>query len=247
MPADQETIRYTGFHGLDEDVQPFLMREVLGGGSGGRPWADGSDTIHVVPDSKNLPTEFTETRFPLLVERLGLAPDSGGPGKRRGGLGYRKEIRALRDCYFLSVADRSILSCWGLKGGKAGKPFRVTVDPGGPDERRLEGLVDDFPIPAGTLVRIDTTGGGGWGDPLEREPELVALDVTQGKVSEGSAREDYGAVLRRYPDGQLEPDLAGTERLRDELRASRGFVPFIDRGPGYRQLSGRDYAEVDVV
>ena len=54
---------------------------------------DGSDTVHVVPDSKNLPVEFTETRFPLLVESLGLAPDSGGPGTRRGGLGYRKEIR----------------------------------------------------------------------------------------------------------------------------------------------------------
>src|SRR6267378_3349676 len=120
MPADQETIRYTGFHGTDADGQPYLMREVLGGGSGGRPWADGSDTIHVVPDSKNLPVEFTETRFPLRVETLGLAPDSGGPGKRRGGLGYRKEIRVLQDGMFLSVADRSILSCWGLKGGRAG-------------------------------------------------------------------------------------------------------------------------------
>ncbi|MBA2447654.1 MAG: hypothetical protein H0V51_06475 [Chloroflexi bacterium] len=66
-------------------------------------------------------------------------------------------------------------------------------------------------------------------------------------MSEGSAREDYGAVLGRRPDGQLEPDLAGTERLRDELRARRGVVPFFDRGPGYRQLSGREYAEVDVV
>src|SRR5262249_39735098 len=64
MPADQETIRYTGFYGTDFEGQPFLMREVLGGGSGGRPWADGSDTIHIVPDSKNLPVEFTETRFP---------------------------------------------------------------------------------------------------------------------------------------------------------------------------------------
>src|SRR3954462_1644846 len=105
MPADQETIRYRGFYGPDERGQPSLMREVLGGGSGGRPWADGSDTIHVVPDSKNLPVEFTETRFPLRVESLALAPDSGGPGKRRGGLGYRKEIRTLADCYFLSVAD----------------------------------------------------------------------------------------------------------------------------------------------
>ena len=195
MPADQETIRYTGFHGTDADGQPYLMREVLGGGSGGRPWADGSDTIHVVPDSKNLPVEFTETRFPLLVESLGLATDSGGPGKRRGGLGYRKEIRVLRDSMFLSVADRSILSCWGLKGGRAGKPFRVTVAPDTPDEKRLEGLVDNEPLPAGTLVRIETTGGGGWGDPLEREPELVALDVRQGKVSAAAALADYGVVL----------------------------------------------------
>src|SRR5207245_3383287 len=195
IPADQDTIRYTGFHGLDANGQPYLMREVLGGGSGGRPWADGSDTIHIVPDSKNLPIEFTETRFPLRVETLGLAPDSGGPGKRRGGLGYRKEIRVLQDCSFLSVADRSILSCWGLKGGRAGRPFRVTLDPGGASERQLEGLVDDEPIPASTLVRIDTTGGGGWGDPLEREPELVALHVTQGKVSAASARDDYGVVL----------------------------------------------------
>jgi N-methylhydantoinase B len=243
MPADQETIRYTGFHGLDAQGQPYLMREVLGGGSGGRPWADGSDTIHVVPDSKNLPVEFTETRFPLRVETLGLAPDSGGAGKRRGGLGYRKEIRVLEDCMFLSVADRSILSCWGLKGGRAGKPFRVTVDPGGPAERHLEGLVDDEPIAAGTLVRIDTTGGGGWGDPLEREVELVALDVRQGKVSLGAARSEYGVAFSAAD----EIDRVATDALRKQLRASRGVAPFFDRGPGYRLLSGRDSAEVDVV
>jgi len=191
--------------------------------------------------------EFTETRFPLRVETLGLAPDSGGPGKRRGGLGYRKEIRVLQDCMFLSVADRSILSCWGLKGGRAGQPFRVTVDPDGPRERQLEGLVDDERLPSGTLVRIDTTGGGGWGDPLEREPELVGLDVTQGKVSRASAHSDYGVVLLPYPDGSFGVDPGATQTLRDELRARRGFVPFFDRGPGYRQLSGRDYAELDTV
>jgi N-methylhydantoinase B len=238
LPADQETIRYTGFYGTDSEGQPYLMREVLGGGSGGRPWADGSDTIHVVPDSKNLPVEFTETRYPLVVESLGLAQDSGGPGLRRGGLGYRKEIRPLEDCCFLSVADRSILSCWGLKGGRAGQPFRVTVDPDGPIERRLDGLVDDEPIPAGTLVRIDTTGGGGWGDPLEREIERVELDVRQGKVSAAAARADYGVVIG---------DPAATEALRGELRAARGPLPFFDRGPGYRQLSGREHADVDVV
>ncbi len=238
MPADQETIRYTGFYGLDPDGQPFLMREVLGGGSGGRPWADGSDTIHIVPDSKNLPVEFTETRFPLRVESLGLAPDSGGAGLHRGGLGYRKEIRALVDCAFLSVADRSILSCWGLKGGRAGKPFRVTVDPGGPAERVLEGLVDDEPIPAGTLLRIDTTGGGGWGDPLSRSPALVELDVVQGKVTPRAAQEDYGVIVG---------DAAGTSALRARMKEVRGVLPFFDRGPGYRQLSGRDFADVDLL
>lgn len=246
MPADQETIRYTGFHGRDAHDQPYLMREVLGGGSGGRPWADGSDTVHVVPDSKNLPVEFTETRFPLLVESLALAPDSGGPGKRRGGLGYRKEIRPTIDAYFLSVADRSILGCWGLKGGKAGEPFRVTVDPGGPNELQLEGLVDDEPVPAGTLVRIDTTGGGGWGDPLEREAELVALDVTQGKVSETAARERYGVILTPVGDGSYTADAAATEAQRAQLAATRAPLALFDRGPGYRLLSGQDQADVDV-
>src|SRR5262249_46955894 len=157
-PADQETIRYTGFHGVDADGQFYLMREVLGGGSGGRHYADGSDTIHVVPDSKNLPVEFTETRFPLLVERLALAPDSGGAGLRRGGLGSHKESRPPADSAFLGVAAGSILSCGGLSGGRAGAPFRVPVARGGPNERVLPGLVDDGPIPAGTLVRVETTG-----------------------------------------------------------------------------------------
>src|SRR5690606_32668797 len=114
-----------------------------GGGSGGRYYADGEDTIHVVPDSRNLPTEFTESRFPFLVEALGRAQDSGGPGQFRGGLGYDKRIRMLEDAYFMSIADRSILSCWGVKGGKAGAPFRVPIDPGGPNEREMDGLVDD--------------------------------------------------------------------------------------------------------
>jgi N-methylhydantoinase B len=252
MPADQETIRYTGFHGADADGQFYLMREVLGGGSGGRYYADGSDTIHVVPDSKNLPVEFTETRFPLVIERLALATDSGGAGIRRGGLGYLKEFRTLCDSAFLCVADRAILSCWGLRGGKAGAPFRVTVDPGGPNERVLPGLVDDEPIPAGTLVRVETTGGGGWGDPLEREPELVALDTLEGKISGRAAREEYGVVLAgsegsSHPAGASPVDADATRALRERLRAARGRLPFFDRGPGYRTLAGVDHADLDFV
>ena len=250
MPADQETIRYTGVYGNDADGNPYLMREVLGGGSGGRYYADGEDTIHVVPDSRNLPTEFTESRFPFRVEQLGLAMDSGGAGQFRGGLGYEKHIRMLADGHFMSIADRSILACWGVKGGKAGQPFQVTIDPGGPAEQEVDALADAVPVKAGQVIRIRTTGGGGWGDPLDRDPDLVARDVWWRKVSAGAARADYGVVLADgagSADGAdvadlLEPpavDVAATEALRVQLRAERGSEePFFDRGPGYATLSG---------
>nr|MBA2575951.1 hydantoinase B/oxoprolinase family protein [Euzebyaceae bacterium] len=224
----------------------YLNREILGGGSGGRYYADGSDTIHVVPDSKNLPAEFVETRFPVRVERLGLATDSGGAGEFRGGLGYRKEIRVLRDASFMSIADRSILSCWGVKGGRAGAPFRVTIDPGGLDERVLEGLADDEPVRAGELIRIETTGGGGWGDPLDRDPARVLLDVVQEKVSAEAAEGDYGVVLTGDGDARA-IDAEATAALRDRLRGERGAVSFFDRGPGYARLAGRPFADVDVL
>ena len=126
---------------------------------------------------------MTESRFPFRVERLGLAVDSGGPGRFRGGLGYEKHIRMLIDADFMSIADRSILSCWGVKGGRAGTPFQVTIDPGGPREREVEALVDAEPVRAGEVVRIRTTGGGGWGDPLDRPAAEVLRDVVRGKVS----------------------------------------------------------------
>jgi N-methylhydantoinase B len=238
MPADQETIRYTCVYGADDDGNPYLMREVLGGGSGGRYYADGEDTIHVVPDSRNLPTEFTEARFPFIVEILGLAVDSGGAGEFRGGLGYEKHIRMRRDAHFMSIADRSILSCWGVRGGRAGRPFQVTVDPGGPDERDVDALVDAEFLPAGTVIRIRTTGGGGWGDPLERGIDAVVRDVLWGKVSREGARRDYGVVIAGTDDDPVADEQASAE-LRSERRAARsGDEPFFDRGPGYARLSG---------
>jgi len=222
MPADQETIRYWGIHGVDENGRWYLLREVLGGGSGGRSYADGSDAIHIVPDSKNLPAEFAETRFPVLIEKLALATDSGGPGGRRGGQGYDKHIRLLRDAHFVSTADRGFLGCYGVAGGMAGLPYQASVD-GSP----LPGMNDDVFLPAGTLLRLRTTGGGGWGDPFEREPDLVARDVVQGRVSHESAERDYGVVVGE--------DGAVTE-VRRPPRAAR---PFFDRGPGYEELRSR--------
>jgi N-methylhydantoinase B len=235
MPADQETIRYWGLHGFEPDGTFFLLREVLGGGSGGRYYADGSDVIHIVPNSKNLPAEFAETRFPIVIERLGLATDSGGPGLYRGGLGYDKHIRLLQDAAFISTADRSILAPYGVKGGKAALPYRATINPDTPDERHLPGLNDDVPLRAGDVLRLQTTGGGGWGDPLQRDPAAVLLDVVQGKVSARSAREDYGVVLTGEGD-DLQVHAEATAHLRDQLAQIRGEMPLIDRGPGYEKL-----------
>jgi N-methylhydantoinase B len=212
MPADQETIRYTGFYGTDLEGKPFLSREVLGGGSGGRYYADGNDAIHIVPDSRNQPAEFTETKFPFIVETLALRTDSGGAGQRRGGLGYRKEYRSLVDCHTIVTADRVLLGCYGVNGGHAGKPFVVTVDPGGPNERRLGGLVDG-------------------------EPELVLLDVIQGKVSAQAARDQYGVVLGRIGTSELCLQTQSTAELRAEQKTARtGQLPIIDRGAEEQNL-----------
>jgi len=232
MPADQETIRYTGFYGTDLEGKPFLSREVLGGGSGGRTYADGNDAIHIVPDSRNQPAEFTETKFPFIVEKLALRTDSGGAGQRRGGLGYDKHYCALVDCHTIVTADRVKLGCYGVNGGHAGKPFLVTVDPGGPNERRLGGLVDGEPVKAGEVVRVETTGGGGWGDPLDREPELVLLDVLQGKISPEAARNDYGVVIASAPQ-EVAVQTQATDDARAKLRGARTSKrPMIDRGAG---------------
>jgi N-methylhydantoinase B len=240
MPADQETIRYWGLHGHDQDGRFFLWREVLGGGSGGRFYEDGSDAIHIVPDSRNQPAEFAETRFPVIIERLGLRCDSGGPGLRRGGLGYEKDVRLLVDANLILTADRVHLGCYGVNQGDAGQPYQTIINPGQDERgaRTLPGLVDGEPLKAGDVVRIVTTGGGGWGDPLEREPERVRMDVARGVVSPRAAREGYGVVLAQSADVRLPwtVDEGATAALRAELRARRGVRPFIDRGPGYEEL-----------
>jgi N-methylhydantoinase B len=147
----------------------------------------------------------------------------------------------------MSVADRSILSCWGVRGGRAGAPFRVTIDPGGPAERVMPGLCDWEPVVSGEVIRIETTGGGGWGDPLARDPWRVALDVRQGKVSPAAARDDYGVVF--VDDAAEDPavDAVATAERRAQVAAERGEPAMFDRGPGYRYLSGgATHADVDV-
>jgi len=172
-----------------------------------------------------------------LVERLALRTDSGGAGLRRGGLGYEKHYRALVDCRTIVTADRVRLGCYGLNGGKAGQPFCVTVDAEG-EGYDLGGLVDGEPVLKGQVVRVVTTGGGGWGDPLQRELELVLRDVIEGRVSVASAAADYGVVFKNAGNAsQPEIDEAATGQRRAEM-GKAGNIPtgMIDRGEGYEKM-----------
>ncbi|MCE2481320.1 MAG: hydantoinase B/oxoprolinase family protein [Alphaproteobacteria bacterium] len=235
MPADHETIRIWGIHGGTIGQDFFLFREVLGGGGPGRPWADGSDVVHVVPNSRNLPAEFSETRYPVIVEKLGLATDSGGAGYRRGGFGYDKRVKVLEGCEALSNADRALMNTYGVNGGRHGGTYGVDIEAADGGRRALAGMEDRVPVAAGATISIRTTGGGGWGDPLAREAELVCYDVQCGLVSEQAARDDYGVVVAR--DGRRHVvDRAATNALRNEMRARRGRLPMFDRGPYFATM-----------
>ena len=238
MPADHETIRIWGLAGGKSSEDFFLFREVLGGGGPGRPWADGSDVVHIVPNSRNLPAEFSETRYPIFIEKLGLKEDSAGPGYRRGGFGYDKQIKTLSDVRLISNADRSVLSCYGSYGGKAGQNYQVSVINQNNDNTIHPGMSDTVKVQADDSVRIITTGGGGWGDPLKREVEKVVYDLQCGLISEASAHNDYGVVVSKQ-GRKWSADLEKTEQLRAKMRDENGHLAMFDRGEAFTQLKNQ--------
>lgn len=232
--ADMHCVQVYGFYGTDEDGKVFLYREVFGAGSAARPYADGTDAVDMINDSKNLPAEFIEQRYPVIIERVGLAPDSAGPGLHRGGMGFVKDIRMLVDGHFLTYNDRTAFGCYGVNGGGAGVPGGTLINPGAGSERQIRFNQDAVPVNAGALVRVFTPGGGGWGDPLDRDPEAVRLDVLRGIVSRAAAARDYGVVVReRWEDlvYHVEIDGGATAAMRAELRQTRRPRMLIDRGP----------------
>jgi N-methylhydantoinase B len=153
-----------------------------------------------------------ESEFPIVVERYGLVPDSGGAGRHRGGLAIERVWRCLTPSTSLIVrSDRADRPPYGLAGGGSGAPSsNVLLRPDGADET-LPAMFS-ITIEAGDVYVHRTAGGGGWGDPCDREPEAVAGDVANEKVSVDAARERYGVVIR--PDGT--PDAAATTALRAE-------------------------------
>ncbi len=246
MVGDSQCIQLYGFYGQDLDGKDFLYREIFGAGSGARPFADGTDTVDLVPESKNLPSEFIEQRFPVIVHRVGMFQDSGGPGAYRGGLGYLKDVEILVDGHFLTVSYRTIFSCFGVNGGQAGRSGGAIINPDTPHEEHVLFKREAVPVKAGDIVRILTPGGGGWGDPLARVPEWVRMDVVRGIVSVDGAREDYGVVMNANGDPRRvwDIDADATEALRAERRAARGPLKMINRGDHAEKLIREGRIEV---
>jgi N-methylhydantoinase B len=151
--------------------------------------------VHIT-NTSNLPVESLEHSFPLMVDRYELIQDSGGPGRWRGGMGLRRDVRVLDlEAVFSAHGDRHGLPARGAVGGTSGGCGRYAVDPGGSEERKLPSKVSDVGLAPGSVVRIETPGGGGYGPPDDREPERVLRDCSAGLVSPGQAREIYGVVV----------------------------------------------------
>jgi|TARA_B100002052_G_scaffold239920_1_gene224113 N-methylhydantoinase B len=239
MPADHETIRIWGLTGGKTQKDFFLFREVLGGGGPGRPWADGSDVVHIVPNSRNLPAEFSETRYPIMIDKLSLKKDSGGAGFRRGGLGYDKEIRLLEECRLISNADRSILGCYGVNGGLAGNSYNVSVIRENGEKDNFPGMTDTEVLSEGCVVNIVTTGGGGWGNPLAREVERVIYDLQCGIISKKSAEVNYG-VIANLINKRWVADIDKTNELRNRAKLKNKTLNMFDRGDGFKTMEKKD-------
>ncbi|HZT52094.1 MAG TPA: hydantoinase B/oxoprolinase family protein, partial [Stellaceae bacterium] len=212
------------FYGINPRGNEFFIGNFgpLGGGWGAKRGEDGvSGTVCINDgDTHNSPNEQVEQKFPVVVERYALIPDSCGAGRHRGGLGVERTVRARSSITFGSQIERAHCKPWGLEGGLEASGNRVAL--------RLNGVwKEDFPnakvlvalLKAGDAFRLCSGGGGGYGPPWERPAEAVQWDVKQGYVSLRAAAELYGVVLDR---DTLEIDRAATERLRAALRSAGG-------------------------
>jgi N-methylhydantoinase B len=186
------------FFGNDpRTAQAFVTQSIEGGGWGGRPTGDGeSATVSVCQgDVRNAPIEKMELRWPILVRRRELRTDSGGAGRYRGGLGLETEVEGLVEGQWsLTDMGRQQYPPWGIEGGKPGTTSATLMKLPGETAFKPVSVVRHM-VPAGTAVVVATAGGGGWGDPLHRDPELVRKDVLNGYISVESAARDYGVII----------------------------------------------------
>ena len=208
--------------------ETFIFYEYPAGGTGGFDGGDGSNTVRAWTESDMTtlqPIEAVEQLYPVRIERTALREDSGGPGRWRGGLGLTREVRIQTTGAQLSVlAEKAVLPPFGVCGGRAGATNRFWVRRHGErvQPSSLPGKVSAFPLEPGDVLLMESSGGGGFGDPLERDPARVAADVGEGYVTAGTAETLYGVVLRKG-----EPDTAATAARRAWLRATRMHVRVV--------------------
>ncbi|HXF97533.1 MAG TPA: hydantoinase B/oxoprolinase family protein [Gaiellaceae bacterium] len=182
QPADPMNIMFTGHN--PRTGERFVCGEATAVGWGAHAHGDGTNALinYGGGDLKNFPVEVVESLYPLRIHRYGLNVDSGGTGRHRGGLGVVREYETLGDDIEVSLwFERTRTPGWGLFGGKEGRVTSVLVDTGAGPTEILK--VNRLPLPRGSRVTVRTGGGGGYGDPAERDPEAIQRDLLDGYVT----------------------------------------------------------------
>ena len=206
--------------GYGPDRAYFFVVGINAGGGGAKPNEDGEDAL-IFGDLANVPAEVKEKTWPLRVEQYALYENSEGPGKYRGGLGIVEDIRFLGERgEFTTWISRHKVPSWGVLGGGPPRCNCASINPGTAEERVVP-RANSEPLGQGDVARLTCGGGAGYGDPLDRDPELVCYDVVRGLVSVERARAMYGVLLTGSSLG-TKVDAEGTERLRVRLHAQGG-------------------------
>ncbi len=208
--------------GTDKERRPFIYVDFLSGAWGGRPFADGLDgNTNMFANMASFSIEVIEAENPLEVLDYEMLPDTGGPGRFRGGMSLRRTWRMLAEQGILQVrADRATHRPYGLQGGGPGTPSRNILDPGQDSEQQLAAKLT-MTLRRGQVFRHELPGAGGWGDPLARDLAAVTADLREGKITADGALRDYGAVVT--PDGVIDP--GATALLREAMQARRAPTP----------------------
>jgi len=196
----------------------YVYYEAPAGGNGGLSDADGASTF-VNVDFGNLPSihnaESIENEMPLLIESCELRVDGGGPGEFRGGAGMIRKVRLLdEEAQYSVLSDRGVIPPWGVLGAGSGLPYHLSIERNGETlELDTPGKATGYPIFRDDVVIMRSSGGGGYGDPLQRDPKLVHRDIEHGSISSEAARHWYGVALNAEGD----VDVTATAELRDDL------------------------------
>jgi N-methylhydantoinase B len=219
------------YSGNDKKGDWFQLFQIGFGGIPGRPMGDGPDGHSLWPGFTNVPNEFLERYFPLIIERYETEPDSGGAGLHRGGNGIHMTYRFLAAGTISIHDDRWFVPPWGVNGGEPGKRARKILEKADGTSKIIGNKVEEVHVDEGDQLHFITWGGGGWGDPLARDVALVGMEIQQGLVTVEGAKA-YGAIASE--NGVV--DLAATEALRAKMRGERGDLPLFNYGPGIEKL-----------